>query len=501
VRRAAEDGETPDVKVTAEDEAAARASVGRASRGAVLGAVVLAVASLIIAGVLVTAVWPTLSGVGLGLAMAAMTIVLQAVPLALVTGMGINRSVRSMAESIARERELTAAGIRREFETRLGNALEMAANEWEVLSVTGRAVTSLVGDERVEILLADNSNAHLERALVSGADPDGPGCPVQSPSQCVAARRGQTQVFSDSDALDACPHLQGREYGRCSAVCVPVSIMGRTTGVVHWAGAVSGRPDRQVVDQLEVLANQSGARIGMIRVVAESQLQATTDHLTGLLNRRAFEAKIRDLNHNETPFSLVMADLDHFKQLNDTHGHDAGDRALRVFVSVLRSELRPGDLACRYGGEEFVLALPNCDGASAARVCDRIREALALAGLDGSIPVFTCSFGVAPPRASTARSRCSPAASVWPRHDSARRCRTSWRRPTQLSTRPSTQAGIARWCWTRCAAPRSKHGSPWSPAPTDSRLIALSPRRGGSRPSSSPGTLPPRRPRRCRGSR
>jgi diguanylate cyclase (GGDEF)-like protein len=174
--------------------------------------------------------------------------------------------------------------------------------------------------------------------------------------------------------------------------------MGRTTGVVHWAGAVEERPDRPVVEQLEVLANQSGARIGMIRVVSESQLQATTDHLTGLLNRRAFESKVRDLHDADTVYSLVMADLDHFKQLNDTHGHDAGDRALRVFVSVLKSVLRPGDLACRYGGEEFVLALPNCDGADAIRVCERIREALALAGLDGSVPVFTCSFGVAPPR-------------------------------------------------------------------------------------------------------
>jgi len=94
----------------------------------------------------------------------------------------------------------------------------------------------------------------------------------------------------------------------------------------------------------------------------------------------------------------VMADLDHFKELNDTHGHDVGDRALRVFVSVFKSVLRPGDLACRYGGEEFVVALPNCDGENATRVCDRIREALALASLDGSIPVFTSSFGVAPPR-------------------------------------------------------------------------------------------------------
>jgi diguanylate cyclase (GGDEF)-like protein len=396
--KAVDEGNVVPVKVTAEDEKLAHGEVRRSARGIVPGAMAFEAAAMLLSSYLISTNWPHLTGMRFALAVTALTVAMQVAPVLILVRIALRRGAENLAQTHAREREMVAEAHRREFETRLGNALEMAANEWEVLSVAGRAVTSLVGDDRVEILLADNSNAHLERALVSGSDPDGPACGVTSPSQCVAARRGQTQVFNDSDALDACPHLQGREYGRCAGVCVPVSIMGRTTGVVHWAGAVTERPPRSVIDQLEVLANQSGARIGMIRVVSESQLQATTDHLTGLLNRRAFEAKVRDLTHTETPYSLVMADLDHFKDLNDTHGHDAGDRALRVFVSVLRSVLRPGDLACRYGGEEFVLALPNCDGDAAVRVCERLREALALAGLDGTVPVFTCSFGVAPPR-------------------------------------------------------------------------------------------------------
>ena len=353
---------------------------------------------LLAAGLVTTVGAPDITGMRLILVVAAITLAVELPAIIVMSNRAMDRSALNLAESRVHERAMTEDAHRREFETRLGNALEMAANEWEVLSVAGRALKAIVGDERVEILLADNSNAHLERALVAGSDPDGPGCSVQSPSQCVAARRGQTQVFTDSEAIDACPHLNGRDYGRCSAVCVPVSIMGRTTGVVHWAGPTPARLDPPVVNQLEVLANQTGARVGMIRVVSESQLQAATDHLTGLINRRAFEAKVRALQHDEVSFSVVMADLDHFKELNDTHGHDAGDRALRVFVSVLKSTLRPGDLACRYGGEEFVLALPDCDGPEATKVCARIREALALAGLDGSVPHFTCSFGVAPPR-------------------------------------------------------------------------------------------------------
>jgi diguanylate cyclase (GGDEF)-like protein len=387
----------PAVEVTEVDQVAARASVSKSTWTTIPAALGLGLVAVTLAVLLVRWVWPDLDGLGLAVTVAVITTAIELPPVLILSVWGVNRSTRVMAESYAREREMAAEAERREFETRLGNALEMAADEREVLSVVGRALTSLVDDDRVEILLADNSNAHMDRALVSGGAGDGPGCPVQSPGQCVAARRGQTQVFRDSDELDACPNLQGRPYGACAAVCVPVSIMGRTTGVVHWAGPVGGLPERAAVEQLEVLANQSGARLGMIRVVSESQLQATTDHLTGLMNRRAFEAEVRDLRASEVPFSLVMADLDHFKELNDAHGHETGDRALRVFVSVLKSVLRPGDLACRYGGEEFVLALPNCDGVTAAMVCERVREALALASLDGAVPGFTCSFGIAPP--------------------------------------------------------------------------------------------------------
>jgi diguanylate cyclase (GGDEF)-like protein len=261
--------------------------------------------------------------------------------------------------------------------------------------VAGRALRSVTGDQRVELLLADNSHAHLEQALVVGADPGGPACGVESPERCVAARRGQTQVFADSEALDACPHLRDRAYGTCAAVCVPVSIMGRTNGVVHWCEPRPAGLDAVAVGQLEVLANQVGARLGMLRVVTESQLQATTDHLTGLLNRRAFEHAVRELRPDHDELAIVITDLDHFKQLNDAHGHDAGDRALRSFVNVLRTVMRPTDVACRYGGEEFVLALPGCGAEDAALVCERVREALALATIGGSTPSFTASFGIA----------------------------------------------------------------------------------------------------------
>jgi diguanylate cyclase (GGDEF)-like protein len=189
--------------------------------------------------------------------------------------------------------------------------------------------------------------------------------------------------------------LRGREIGRCSAVCVPVSIMGRTVGVVHTVGAPGETLSDDDVQALQTLANQSGNRFGMLRVMAETQLQASTDGLTGLINRRSLENGMRRLRTEGTTFSLVMADLDHFKALNDAHGHESGDRALRIFSETIRSAMRSDDLACRYGGEEFAIVLPATDLPDALEIVERIRCALASATARGDAPAFTASFGVA----------------------------------------------------------------------------------------------------------
>jgi diguanylate cyclase (GGDEF)-like protein len=93
--------------------------------------------------------------------------------------------------------------------------------------------------------------------------------------------------------------------------------------------------------------------------------------------------------------SLVMADLDHFKSLNDAHGHEAGDRALRIFSEALRHALRSDDVACRYGGEEFAVLLSKTDAGNAVDIVQRIRSRLAQGVAHGDAPTFTASFGIA----------------------------------------------------------------------------------------------------------
>lgn len=286
-----------------------------------------------------------------------------------------------------------AQARQKEFETELASALEMAEGETEVLGVIEHAFATARPDQPVELLLADNSHAHLLQVARSGFG-DGHGCGVDSPDHCPAARRGQTLRFPDSSRLGACPKLREGGQPPCSAVCVPVSVMGRTVGVVH----ATGRPQEPMpetdVAALNTVASLSGTRLGMIRMVAEVELQAATDSLTGLLNRRAFESAFTAARREHDSIAVAMADLDHFKALNDTYGHETGDRALRVFAQTLRANVRSGDILGRHGGEEFVVALPGCSTEAAVAILDTVRSRLEAAASQAGLPKFTASFGV-----------------------------------------------------------------------------------------------------------
>jgi diguanylate cyclase (GGDEF)-like protein len=391
-----------EIKVTAADEAGARAQVSSQSRGLVPACIGVLAVLTYLATVLADALQPS-QGSRQALLVTALAIGMSAPFMVLASRAAVKRGLRDLVVTLARERHMRDEADRRSFETRLANALEMAETETEALGAGARALAT--ADARItgELLLADNSHAHLERSFVVGAGAGAAeaGCSVESPGRCVAARRGQTQYFDDSDALDACPKLRDRASGRCAAVCVPVSIMGRSVGVVHLTEPLGRDADDRhlpdMIERAELLAHQLGGRLGMLRVMAESQLQASTDSLTGLPNRRAFENEVRRLRQTGVDHCVVMADLDHFKRINDTYGHEAGDRALRLFARVVREAIRPQDLVCRHGGEEVALALPVRSVEDAARICERIREELALALSSGSHPVFTSSFGIAPP--------------------------------------------------------------------------------------------------------
>ena len=139
----------------------------------------------------------------------------------------------------------------------------------------------------------------------------------------------------------------------------------------------------------------------------ELRIDALTDPLTGLGNRRAFDALLKDelaaIARHGVPLSMLLLDVDHFKRINDTHGHEIGDRVLKHLASVLRQNLRDADYVFRLGGEEFCVLLPGAGRAAAVNVAERIRRvtgAANLGRLDRPLRV-TFSIGVSTARAST----------------------------------------------------------------------------------------------------
>ena len=219
-------------------------------------------------------------------------------------------------------------------------------------------------------------------------------CEVATPIGCPAVRSGHAVHHEDSRLLDACPHLRGRGPDPLSALCVPVSVAGSTVGVLHLVRSADEPFHDREIAGLTTVANMTGSRIGLVTAMAQSQLQASTDPLTGLLNRRSLENEVRSLVQQGERIAVVLADLDHFKVLNDTHGHDAGDRALRTFARVLRRAVRDHDLVCRYGGEEFIVVCPDSDKHGASLVFDRVRLELEATLTDGRTPPFTVSAGI-----------------------------------------------------------------------------------------------------------
>jgi diguanylate cyclase (GGDEF)-like protein len=305
------------------------------------------------------------------------------------------RAFNSMLSKLRlREETLLADHRRQETSSKVHRALEMSDDEPTALEVVGLTMAHILPGSSAELLLADNSKSNLEQAVVAGENLDGPGCPVASPFSCVAVRSGSAVTFPSSAALDACPHLRNRGVDPCSAVCVPVTFMGRAMGVIHAVGIEHELPTADEIDALSVLSAQAGARIGMLRTMVRTHEQASTDSLTGLMNRRTFQTRIRSLRRSNKQFVLVMADIDFFKGINDTYGHETGDRAIKTFCEVGKGALRSTDLMARWGGEEFAFAFCELGPQQADDIIDRVRLELAARLSTSDLPGFTVSFGI-----------------------------------------------------------------------------------------------------------
>ena len=192
-----------------------------------------------------------------------------------------------------------------------------------------------------------------------------------------------------------------RVKGLASLKVLPLKTGDQVLGTLVLGARRRGAYDSEHVRQLEFVAMQAAEAILRARLFEETERLATTDGLTGLLTHRAFQARLDEhvaaAVRYSKKLSFLLTDVDHFKKVNDTYGHPAGDEVLRGVARILAREARSTDLVARYGGEEFAIVMPETDAAGAAVIAERIREKVAAASFSTGSGTLraTISIGVA----------------------------------------------------------------------------------------------------------
>lgn len=228
-------------------------------------------------------------------------------------------------------------------------------------------------------------------ALAHVLFPDGAVALWDRPSASAVA----TRAFESGQSI-AVPGGQG---GR-TEMAVPIRSARTVIGVLHVTAEWPRSFGTEDLRLLEVLASIATDAIGNGLLLDQVQQNALRDGLTGLLNHRAFqerlEAAVLEATRYRKPLSIILADVDHFKAVNDTHGHPAGDAVLQGIAHVLDRHVRDIDVLARYGGEEFVILLFQTEHSDALAIADRIREDVGeqIFETDGKGLRITASFGV-----------------------------------------------------------------------------------------------------------
>ena len=276
------------------------------------------------------------------------------------------------------------------------DTLQLADNEDEAHRLLKRHLERSVQRASVTVLNRNNSADRLEIMT-----PVPEGSPLISslqhaePRSCLAIRAGRTHTENESHpallGCSVCAPLLG------TSLCTPLTVGGAIIGSV--LANRTTRYTRVEEHSLRDSVSQAAPVLANLRNLAIAEVRAATDSLTGLPNKRAvadtLNRMLAQASRTLAPLSLLMLDLDHFKDINDRLGHPVGDQALASVGAALRSTLRDSDFAGRNGGEEFAIILPDTDTDGAALAAEKIRLAIESITTPGIDVFVTASIGLA----------------------------------------------------------------------------------------------------------
>ena len=305
----------------------------------------------------------------------------------------VNRELRKRVQELERRnREATLVG-------HMGSLLEVSRTSDEAYEVIERASRTLFPGTAGAVFTLPESRVVVEATARWGKP--APKTQVFAPEDCWALRQGRLHVVEAPEFGPRCGHTSPdpeRPY-----LCIPMTAQGATLGVFHVAAAgrvADGKLDPDLRQLAMWVAELLALSLANFRLRETLHLQSTRDSLTGLFNRRymeeTLEREISRTTREGGSLGVIMIDLDRFKAYNDRYGHAAGDQLLRSLAGNLAANIRTEDVACRYGGEEFTIILPNATKDETRRRAEVLRSTAPNVSLDtGDRPGITLSLGVA----------------------------------------------------------------------------------------------------------
>ncbi|NJO15979.1 MAG: diguanylate cyclase [Thioploca sp.] len=297
--------------------------------------------------------------------------------------------------------------------SKMSNSLQICLTIEEAYRVIVRFMKQLFPQTQGMLALLDDSATQLESVARWKENKSDEKIPktVFAVKDCWALHQNRIYYMGNSATYPLCHHILPNSVA--IYLCVPLMAQGELLGLLHIAQShLTTEPLGESHQRLaETVADQIALALANLKLRQNLQNQSTRDPLTGLYNRRYLEETLerefhRAQRHNQT-VGVIMVDIDYFKQFNDQFGHDAGDVVLQQLGQFLNEHIRKGDIACRYGGEEFTLILPGAALEvvhTRAKVLNTKVKKLSVQHRNQDLGVITLSIGVAcfPQHGSTA---------------------------------------------------------------------------------------------------
>ncbi|MBC7875906.1 MAG: diguanylate cyclase [Anaerolineales bacterium] len=289
----------------------------------------------------------------------------------------------------------------------MGDLLQSCSRIEEAYAIIGQMGQQLFKEESGALYMINNSKNVVETTVVWGAHP--PEQDLFTLDECWALRRGRVHVMNEGGLELPCPHLKG--HSPLAALCIPMTAQGETIGILHLQSTspVANQTDQKkpvlsdIQRQLaEAMADTVALSLANLKLRTSLFHQSIRDPLTNLFNRRYLEETLEREIHRaarlQRSVAVIMLDIDHFKRFNDMFGHEAGDALLRELGLFLKKQIRGGDFACRYGGEEFTLIFPEVSLKDIRQRTEKLREeikSLSVQHNGQTLESITLSLGVA----------------------------------------------------------------------------------------------------------